>query len=102
MSDTYCGDLNTFNMDHGYNEALVRGYKSGFLTDSEYHHIAQCENIEGRDVGEGVAYWDRCEVEPSGDRLRQLPGRRGTLCLEGKGLIASRPPYSPARFAVVR
>ena len=102
MSDTYCGDLNTFNMDHGYNEALVRGYKSGFLTDSEYHHIAQCETIEGRDVGEGVAYWDRCEVEPSGDRLRQLPGRRGTLCLEGKGLIASRPPYSPARFAVVR
>ena len=102
MSDTYCGDLNTFNMDHGYNEALVRGYKSGFLTDSEYHHIAQCENIEGRDVGEGVAYWDRCEVEPSGDGLRQLPGRRGTLCLEGKGLIVSRPPYSPARFAVVR
>ena len=46
MTDTYCGDLNTFNMDHGYNEALVRGYKSGFLTDSEYHHIAQCENIE--------------------------------------------------------
>ena len=102
MTDTYCGDLNTFNMDHGYNEALVRGYKSGFLTDSEYHHIAQCENIEGRDVGEGVASWDRCEVEPSGDGLRQLPGRRGTLCLEGKGLIASRPPYSPARFAVVR
>ena len=102
MSDTYYGDLNTFNMDHGYNEALVRGYKSGFLTDSEYHHIAQCENIEGRDVGEGVAYWDRCEVEPSGDGLRQLPGRRGTLCLEGKGLIVSRPPYSPARFAVVR
>ena len=102
MTDTYCGDLNTFNMDHGYNEALVRGYKSGFLTDSEYHHIAQCENIEGRDVGEGVACWDRCEVEPSGDRLRQLPGRRGKLCLVGKGLIASRPPYSPARFAVVR
>ena len=102
MTDTYCGDLNTFNMDHGYNEALVRGYKSGFLTDTEYHHIAQCENIEGRDVGRGDAYWDRCEAEPAGDGLRQLPGRRGTLFSEERRLIASRPPFSPARFAVVR
>lgn len=48
MEVTSCGDLNTFNMDHGYNEALIRGYKSGFLTENEYHHIAQCENMEGR------------------------------------------------------
>ena len=49
MATTNCGDMNTFNMDHGYNEALIRGYRSGFLTENEYHHIAQCENIEGRE-----------------------------------------------------
>lgn len=48
MIDPSCGDMNTFNMQHGYSEALIRGYKSGFLTDSDYHHITQCETIEGR------------------------------------------------------
>ena len=41
------GDLNTFNMQHGYMEALVRGYRSGFLSESEYRHLAQCETIDG-------------------------------------------------------
>ena len=48
MEYTDCGDMNTFNMQHGYSEALVRGYKSGFLTENEYRHIAQCETLEGR------------------------------------------------------
>ena len=44
---TRLGDLNTFNMQHGYMEALVRGYRSGFLSESEYRHLAQCETIDG-------------------------------------------------------
>ena len=48
MEYTSCGDMNTFNMQHGYSEALVRGYKSGFLTENEYRHISQCETLEGR------------------------------------------------------
>ena len=37
----------TFNKDHGFAEALVKGLRSGFLTDEEYHHVAQCDNLEG-------------------------------------------------------
>lgn len=46
MSDPSCGDMDTFNMQHGYSEALIRGYRSGFLTESDYHHITQCESLE--------------------------------------------------------
>lgn len=40
------GDLSTFNMQNGFLEALLRGYKSGFLKDSDYHHLIQCESLE--------------------------------------------------------
>ena len=40
------GGMSTFNMAHGFVEALVRGMRSGFLTDSDYHHLTQCENLE--------------------------------------------------------
>lgn len=36
----------TFNMSHGFVEALVRGYRSGFLKDSDYQHLTQCEALE--------------------------------------------------------
>jgi V-type H+-transporting ATPase subunit d len=40
------GGLSTFNMDHGFSEALVRGMRSGFLRDADYHHLTQCETLE--------------------------------------------------------
>lgn len=40
------GGLTTFNIHHGFSEALVRGMRSGFLTDQDYHHLTQCENLE--------------------------------------------------------
>ena len=43
--------MNTFNVQHGYSEALIRGYKSGFLTENKYRHITQCENLEGEKSG---------------------------------------------------
>jgi V-type H+-transporting ATPase subunit d len=53
MSGTYknipnvvLGDMATFNMQHGYVEAIVRGMRSGFLQDTEYHHITQCDNLD--------------------------------------------------------
>lgn len=33
-------------MQHGFVEALVRGYRSGFLSDTDYHHMTQCDNLE--------------------------------------------------------
>ena len=40
------GGMSTFNMSHGFVEALVRGMRSGFLCDADYHHLTQCENLE--------------------------------------------------------
>ncbi|CAJ0946428.1 unnamed protein product, partial [Mesorhabditis belari] len=35
-----------FNIDHGYLEALIRGFKSGILTQSDYANLVQCETLE--------------------------------------------------------
>ncbi|KAJ8496237.1 hypothetical protein ONZ45_g12520 [Pleurotus djamor] len=35
-----------FNADNGYLEAIVRGYKSGILTQSHYTNLTQCETLE--------------------------------------------------------
>jgi len=40
------GGLAIFNIQHGFIEALVRGMRSSFLGDADYHHITQCENLE--------------------------------------------------------
>ncbi|KAL7570145.1 hypothetical protein ACA910_019984 [Epithemia clementina (nom. ined.)] len=40
------GDLTTFNILHGLPEALVRGMRSSFLQDADYHHLTQCETLD--------------------------------------------------------
>lgn len=40
------GGLATFNMQHGFVEAVIRGFRSGFLSDEIYHHLSQCDNLE--------------------------------------------------------
>lgn len=40
------GDLSTFNIQHGFTEALVRGMRSSFLKDADYHHLTQCESLD--------------------------------------------------------
>ena len=40
------GDLATFNILHGFPEALVRGMRSSFLVDTDYHHLTQCETLD--------------------------------------------------------
>lgn len=56
------GNLATFNILHGFPEALVRGMRSSFLSDVDYHHLTQCEtlddirlNLTETDYGESVA-----------------------------------------------
>jgi len=34
------------NRDFGFTEALCRGFRTGFLTDSDYHHLTQAETLE--------------------------------------------------------
>jgi len=43
------GGLSDFNILHGFSEALVRGMRSSFLKDSDYHHLTQCDTLN--DVG---------------------------------------------------
>lgn len=40
------GGLTTFNIQHGFAEALLRGMRSSFLKDSDYHHLTQCETLD--------------------------------------------------------
>lgn len=35
-----------FNIDHGYLEGLVRGFKSGILRQADYLNLVQCETLE--------------------------------------------------------
>ncbi|WOO77039.1 V-type proton ATPase subunit d [Vanrija pseudolonga] len=36
----------TFNINHGFLEGIVRGYKGALLTQSNYSNLTQCENLE--------------------------------------------------------
>lgn len=56
------GSMATFNILHGFTEALVRGMRSSFLTDADYHHLTQCEtlddvklNLSETDYGDALA-----------------------------------------------
>lgn len=56
------GNMATFNILHGFTEALVRGMRSSFLADADYHHMTQCEtlddvrlNLSETDYGDALA-----------------------------------------------
>jgi len=36
-----------FNINHGYLEGLVRGFKGGILSQTDYSNLVQCETLEG-------------------------------------------------------
>eukprot|EP00467_Chlorarachnion_reptans_P004346 CAMPEP_0114512332 /NCGR_PEP_ID=MMETSP0109-20121206/14917_1 /TAXON_ID=29199 /ORGANISM="Chlorarachnion reptans, Strain CCCM449" /LENGTH=508 /DNA_ID=CAMNT_0001692005 /DNA_START=75 /DNA_END=1602 /DNA_ORIENTATION=- len=40
------GGLSTWNMEYGYLEARVRGFRSGFLTGAEYKQLMQCNSLD--------------------------------------------------------
>uniref|UniRef100_A0A3B3CE96 Uncharacterized protein n=1 Tax=Oryzias melastigma TaxID=30732 RepID=A0A3B3CE96_ORYME len=35
-----------FNVDNGYLEGLVRGFKAGILSQADYLNLVQCETLE--------------------------------------------------------
>lgn len=35
-----------WTLQDGYLEAIVRGYKGGLLSSTDYTNLAQCENLE--------------------------------------------------------
>lgn len=40
------GDLTLFNAEYGFLEAVLRGFRSGFLKEFEYRQLCQCTNLE--------------------------------------------------------
>jgi len=40
-------DSSNFNIDNGYLEGIVRGFKSGILKSSDYVNLTQCDTLEG-------------------------------------------------------
>lgn len=36
-----------FNVNAGYIEGIVRGYRNSLLTTSNYNNLTQCETLEG-------------------------------------------------------
>ena len=43
-----------FNVDHGYLEGLVRGFRSGILTRVDYLNLVQCETVDGESTRSGL------------------------------------------------
>jgi V-type H+-transporting ATPase subunit d len=43
---SYSFDEVHFNIDHGYLEGLVRGFKGGILTQTDYANLVQCETLD--------------------------------------------------------
>jgi hypothetical protein len=39
-----------FNMDSGYFEGLIRGFRGGLLTRTDYINLCQCETLDGMSV----------------------------------------------------
>jgi hypothetical protein len=42
-----------FNVNNGYIEGIVRGYRNGLLTGQNYSNLIQCETIDGELRSEG-------------------------------------------------
>lgn len=64
------GGMTTFNMQHGFPEALVRGLRSGFLSDQDYHHLTQCDTLEDvkmnlAETDYGAAVLNEASLTPS-------------------------------------
>ncbi|DAZ92963.1 TPA: LOW QUALITY PROTEIN: hypothetical protein N0F65_006282 [Lagenidium giganteum] len=60
------GGLTTFNIQHGYVEGLVRGFRSGFLDDVDYHHLTQCESLEDIKLNLQETDYDQFLADESG------------------------------------
>lgn len=60
------GDMTTFNVDNGYFEGLVRGFRSGILKNSDYHNLVECETLEDLKLHlQGTDYGPLLSNDPS-------------------------------------
>ncbi|EAS32483.1 V-type proton ATPase subunit D [Coccidioides immitis RS] len=64
-----------FNVDGGYVEGIVRGYRNNLLNSQSYGNLTQCDTIDDVKLQLGPAY---------GDFLASLPPNPSTSSLAGK------------------
>jgi hypothetical protein len=50
-----CVTRSTFNINNGFVDAIVRGLRSGFLTEDDYRRLASSENLDDMRVALEVA-----------------------------------------------
>ncbi|XP_065835356.1 V-type proton ATPase subunit d-like [Oscarella lobularis] len=56
----------SFNVDNGYLEGLVRGFKAGILTQADYLNLCQCETLEDIKLHlQSTSYGNFLQNEPS-------------------------------------
>ncbi|KAK2545737.1 hypothetical protein Q9966_000828 [Columba livia] len=48
-----------FNVDNGYLEGLVRGFKAGVLRQGDYVNLVQCESLEVGLTGDLHTIWNQ-------------------------------------------
>jgi len=56
-------DSSNFNIDNGYLDGIVRGFKSGILTEGDYVNLTQCDTLEGRP--KQATYYAECCAKSS-------------------------------------
>ncbi|KAI9756012.1 MAG: H(+)-transporting V0 sector ATPase subunit d [Chaenotheca gracillima] len=64
-----------YNVNHGYIEGIVRGYRNSLLTGQNYNNLTQCETIDDLKLQLSPAY---------GDFLAALPPNPSTSSLASK------------------
>ena len=74
------------NIDDGYLEGLLRGYRAGILTSTDYQNLSQCETIDGA---------PRAKLRNSRPYSR---GRRRARAIALCGPAAAGPLVSSAPF----
>lgn len=86
-----------FNVDNGYLEGLVRGFKAGVLRQGDYVNLVQCESLEG----------ERESAGPGGAAAPSRPRAEGRACSEGdfgvvSGIAVCFHARKPARYVGAR
>ena len=52
-------EMSTFAIDDGFPEAMVRGFRSGFLADESYASIKTCNNLQELKIVTLIIYYCR-------------------------------------------
>lgn len=63
-----------FNIDNGYLEGLIRGFKCGILKVADYHNLVQCETLEGTFFMNFVIIYCMCNFYKKGVKFLNTEG----------------------------